>query len=138
MVRQISTQTEGLAVERTFWEKITILHAIHHNGKLRDGMSRHYYDVTMLDQTGITKVALIRPDLLEQVVRNKSLMFADKSASYETAALGTLHLSPADEIREQLEQDYGAMSDMFMTAPPAFDVLIEGLAAIEATINGAP
>jgi predicted nucleotidyltransferase component of viral defense system len=131
------TEVPTLAVERTFWEKITILHAIHHNGKLRDGMSRHYYDVLMLDQAGVTKEALARPELLQQVVHNKNLMFADKSASYETAALGTLRLVATDAVRARLEQDYGAMADMFMTAPPAFDALIEGLAAIEATINGA-
>jgi hypothetical protein len=42
----------------------------------------------MLDGASIT--APSQPDLLAQVVHNKSLMFADKSASYETAVLGTL------------------------------------------------
>ena len=37
-----------LAVERTFWEKATILHALHHGSKMRDRMSRHYYDTYML------------------------------------------------------------------------------------------
>lgn len=130
------TEVPTLAVARTFWEKVTILHAIHHNGKLRDGMSRHYYDVLMLDQAGVTAEALARIELLEQVVHNKSLMFADKSAAYETALLGTLRLSPDGATREKLERDYGAMADMFMTAPPKFDALMKGLAAIEATING--
>ncbi|MBB5684012.1 nucleotidyl transferase AbiEii/AbiGii toxin family protein [Sphingobium boeckii] len=130
-VAEVST----LAVERTFWEKITILHAIHHNGKLRDGMSRHYYDVLMLDQAGITNQALARPELLVQVVHNKSLMFADKTASYETAIQGSLRLIVTAAIRDQLEQDYGAMREMFMTAPPAFEGLLDGLTAIEATIN---
>jgi len=80
---------------RTFWEKATILHALHHNEKLREGMSRHYYDTLMLARGGIAGKALTEPDLLEQVVRNKSLMFADKSASYETATLGTLRLIPS-------------------------------------------
>lgn len=130
------TEVPTLAVARTFWEKVTILHAIHHNGKLREGMSRHYYDVLMLNQAGVTAEALARIELLEQVVHNKSLMFADKSAAYETAVLGTLRLSPDGATREKLERDYGAMADMFMTAPPPFDALMKGLAAIEATING--
>lgn len=33
-----------LAVERTFWEKATILHALYHGSKMRDRTSRHYYD----------------------------------------------------------------------------------------------
>ena len=130
-----STEVPTLAVARTFWEKVTILHAIHHNGKLREGMSRHYYDVLMLDQAGVTAEALARIELLEQVVHNKSLMFADKSASYETAVVGTLRLSPDGANRERLERDYSAMADMFMAAPPEFDALMEGLASIERTIN---
>ncbi|GGZ12603.1 nucleotidyl transferase AbiEii/AbiGii toxin family protein [Novosphingobium colocasiae] len=129
------TDVPTLAVERTFWEKVTILHALHHNAKLRDGLSRHYYDVLMLDGAGVTTEALARPDLLEQVVHNKSLMFADKSASYETAVLGSLRLSPTEGMVDRLAQDYAAMGEMFMTAPPSFDALIEGLARIEQTIN---
>ena len=130
-----ATEVPTLAVARTFWEKVTILHAIHHNGKLREGMSRHYYDVLMLDQAGVTAEALARIELLEQVVHNKSLMFADKSASYETAVVGTLRLSPDGANREKLERDYGAMAEMFMAAPPKFEALMEGLVVIERTIN---
>jgi hypothetical protein len=113
------TLVDTLSVERTFWEKATILHALHHNGKLRDGLSRHYYDLLMLDQ----------------VVRNKSLMFADASASYATAVLATLRLSPSDAIRDALARDYAAMADMFMEDPPAFKELLAGLDALEKRIN---
>ena len=130
-----ATDVPTLAVERTFWEKATILHALHHNGKLRDGLSRHYYDVLMLDGAGVTGRALAAPDLLAQVVHNKSLMFADKSASYETAVLGSLRLSPTEGMMERLAQDYTAMGEMFMAPPPSFDALIEGLARIEQAIN---
>jgi hypothetical protein len=78
-----------------------------------------------------------QPDLLAQVVHNKSLMFADKSASYETAVLGTLKLLPQDEMMERLAQDYDAMQDMFMASPPAFSALIDGIALIERAINAA-
>jgi len=125
-----------LAVVRTFWEKATILHALHHNGKLREGMSRHYYDTLMLAGNGVDNKALAQPGLLEAVVRNKSLMFADKSASYETAALGTLRLVPSGETADRLKQDYAAMSAMFMAAPPSFDDLVSGIMALETKING--
>lgn len=125
-----------LAVIRTFWEKATILHALHHNGKLRDGMSRHYYDTLMLAENGVDDEALARLDLLEQVVRNKSLMFADKSASYETAAFGSLRLVPSDETTAKLKQDYTAMAEMFMVDPPTFDDLLAGIVALEAKLNG--
>ena len=130
-----STSVETLSVERTFWEKATILHALHHNGKMRDGLSRHYYDMLMLDRAGITAPALADPELLEQVVRNKSVMFADASASYATAILGTLRLTPSDWIRQALASDYAAMADMFMVEPPSLTELLEGLAGLEARIN---
>lgn len=62
----------------------------------------------MLDRAGIGVAALAEPELLDQVVRNKSLMFADASASYASAALPTLRLSPSDAIRDALARDYAA------------------------------
>ena len=124
-----------LGVERTFWEKASILHAIHHNDKLRTGVSRHYYDVLMLDRAGIAQAALARLELLDRVVANKSVMFADRSASYETAVLGSLRLLPSGEGHKLLERDYADMSEMFMEALPSLDELIEGLHALEAALN---
>ena len=124
-----------LAATRTFWEKVTILHMLHHSGKLRDGMSRHYYDTFMLAHAGIDGEALAQPNLLAEVVHNKSLMFADKSASYETALIGSLRLSPSDVIADDLKRDYAAMAVMFMREPPAFEDLIKGIAILERRLN---
>ncbi|MDB5579054.1 MAG: nucleotidyl transferase AbiEii/AbiGii toxin family protein [Bradyrhizobium sp.] len=131
------TLVETLSVERTFWEKATILHALHHGGKMRDGLSRHYYDMLMLDRAGITASALAEPTLLQQVVRNKAVMFADASASYATAVPGTLRLTPPEQIQQALASDYAAMADMFMVAPPALAELLKELADLEARINAA-
>lgn len=131
------TAVPTLALERTYWEKATILHALHHSGKLRPGLSRHFYDVFMLDAAGITERALAERVLLEQVVRNKSLLFADARASYGTAQLTTLRLSVTDAMREELAADYAAMAEMFMDEPPAFDELVSRLADIERRINAA-
>lgn len=131
------TIVETLSVERTFWEKATILHALHHSGKLRAGLSRHYYDVWMLDRAGISERALAQPDLLEQVVQNKSLMFADAKASYETAMLLTLRLVPTKDFVGALEADYAAMEDMFMTSPPTFAELMSGLERLQAKLKEA-
>ena len=122
-----------LAAERTFWEKVTILHALHHNGKLRDGMSRHYYDTLMLVNGGIADQLDV--ELLAQVVHNKSLMFPDPKASYDTAVLGSLKLIPSDDIVVKLQSDYAAMAEMFMETPPSFAELISGLEALESRLN---
>lgn len=129
------TPVETLRVERTYWEKATILHALHHNGKFRAGLSRHYYDLLMLDRAGVTKEALTQSHLLKRVVANKKLMFADKSASYETAILPTLQLVPTDAFRGAVETDYAAMADMFMAPQPSFEQLMEELKALEAGLQ---
>lgn len=131
-----NTLVETLSVTRTFWEKATILHALYHNGKLREGMSRHYYDLLMLDRARVSAAAIAEPELLDQVVRNKCIMFADASASYATAGLATLRLSPSRGIRDVLARDYAAMADMFMEEPPAFQELLAGLMDLEKRING--
>jgi hypothetical protein len=131
------TLVDTLSVNRTYWEKATILHALHHNGKLRDGLSRHYYDLLQLDHAGVTAGALADAGLLARVVENKRLMFADASASYGTAVLATLRLVPTGALRDKLAVDYKAMSDMFMAQPPSFDALVAGLEALQQQINAA-
>ena len=124
-----------LSAERSFWEKATILHALYHGAKMRDRMSRHYYDTYRMDQKGITAKAIGDIDLLEQVVRNKSLFFRDAKASYETAKIGSLRFVPKGALLQTLKKDYASMSEMFMGEYPAFDTIIDGLAALETRIN---
>ena len=124
-----------LSVERTFWEKVTILHALHHGSKLRPEMSRHYYDTAMLASKGIDDTALAQPDLLAKVVLNKSQMFKDNRASYDTAVFGSLRLIPAEDLTARLRTDYEAMAEMFMVKPPSFDEMIASIAALEAKLN---
>ena len=130
-----SVSVSTLSVERTFWEKVTILHALHHGTKLLPEMSRHYYDTMMLAAKGIDDAAKQKPDLLAKVVLNKSLMFADNKASYGTATLGALRLAPNDELRARLADDYAAMSEMFMMPPPSFDDLMAAISGLEAKLN---
>lgn len=124
-----------LAAERTFWEKATILHALHHGSKLRDRMSRHYYDTFVMAEKGIADVALKQPELLQQVVHNKSLMFRDSKASYETATMTELKLIPTDDMLPALKKDYAAMQEMFMGDVPDFDTVMRRLARLEEQIQ---
>jgi len=129
------TLVPTLSVLRTYWEKATLLHALHHKGVLRDGLSRHYYDLVMLDRAGVTADALSHAELLAAVVRNKSLMFSDKAASYDTALIGQLRLFPTG-MTEALASDYNAMADMFMAAPPSLPDLLEAIDGLEKRLNG--
>lgn len=67
-----------LLAKRTFWEKITLLHAEHYRPKekgLPRRLFRHYYDIVMLDQNNLTQEALQDIQLLTDVVRNKAIYF---------------------------------------------------------------
>jgi len=128
-------QVHVLTAERTFWEKVTILHALHHGSKMRERMSRHYYDTYVLAQKGIAKAALQDAALLEKVVRNKIFMFGDSKASYETAVIGTLRLIPNNDMKAELKRDYIAMNDMFIGDVPSFETIMEVLSALEEHIN---
>ena len=124
-----------LDTERTFWEKATILHAIHHGSKLRDRMSRHYYDTYILAIKAVADLAIKNVPLLEQVVLNKSIFFKDNKASYETAKIGSLKLLPPDSLLDGLRKDYDAMHEMFIGEVPEFEVIIATLTELENKIN---
>jgi hypothetical protein len=103
---------------------------------MRDRMSRHYYDTYILAQKGIADKAMPNVALLEQVVRNKNLMFSDNKASYDTAVIGSLRLMPKEEMLSELKLDYAAMEQMFLKqAPPDFEVMMQAIADLEKRIN---
>jgi predicted nucleotidyltransferase component of viral defense system len=93
------TEVNVLNVERTFWEKATILHAYHHGGlkKIRPYQSRHYYDLYQLAKSQHCGTALKSIDLLEAVATHKSTFFRQGWAQYESARIGSLKLLPKDE-----------------------------------------
>ena len=70
----------GIAPERTYWEKLLILHGVYcgYRDKQRrpadrDRISRHYYDAAMITPTESGRSALSNSDLLEDV-RNHNLI----------------------------------------------------------------
>jgi hypothetical protein len=129
-----------MSVERTFWEKATLAHAEYHRPAekpLPDRLSRHYADIHQLIQSGIAKEAIAQLSLLERVVQHKSLFFRSAWASYETARPGTLRIVPPPHRLAGLRDDYRKMQEMFFSAPPAFDVVLETLRGWESNFNAA-
>lgn len=127
-----------LLAKRTYWEKITLLHAEYHRHpekKLQHRIFRHYYDIVMLDQRNLTQEAMQDIKLLEDVVKNKSIYFPAKWANYDEAAIGTLHLYPNDVFIDQLKQDHSKMVDMFFGDAPDFNEIMENIKRIEKIVN---
>ncbi len=128
----------ALEIERTFWEKATILHAEHHrpSPRQRDRFSRHYSDFAALWRNPICQKALENDDLLKRVVAHKSRFFRTSWANYETAKRGSFRLLPGPEAIENLKKDYKAMEQMFFRTPPPFKEVLDTLREAESTLNG--
>jgi hypothetical protein len=128
----------ALGLDRTFWEKATILHAEHHRptGKATpDRFSRHYADVAALARHPATDRAITDLETCERVVGWKRLFFGSAWASYDTARPGSFRLLPSDERLPSLRREFAAMRDMYLTEPPSFDEVLETLSDLERRLN---
>ncbi len=127
-----------LGIERTFWEKATILHAEAHRPAEKavpDRFSRHYSDLAALASHPTGVAALERTDLRERVVAHKQVFFAAAWASYETAGPGSFKLIPAPDRLTALAADYRSMQDMFFRPPSTWPEIVSTLTALEVRIN---
>jgi hypothetical protein len=130
-----------LELERTFWEKATILHAEHHRDPakpIRDRFSRHYSDMAALARHAVLERALARAELRQRVADWKNRFFAATWAHYDLAKPGTFRIVPPDFRLPELDRDYRAMRPMFLTEPPSFASIIEALRGLENRINQKP
>ena len=128
----------ALELERTFWEKATILHAEYHRDPakpIRDRFSRHYSDMSALAQHEVAQRALARDDLRQRVANWKSRFFPSTRARYDLAKPGTFRLVPPEFRLAELKKDYQAMKDMFLITPPPFESVIKTVSDLEHKIN---
>lgn len=133
-----SCRVVAIKAERTFWEKVTILHAEHHRPHEKPTplrYSRHYYDVAMMAATPIKSDALGDASLLDRVVRHKQRFYPAAWARYDLARRGTMRLVPSDRRVADLASDYRSMHAMFFGARLEFDEVIQRIAMLEAEIN---
>jgi hypothetical protein len=131
--------------ERTFWEKATAIHVFCVQARLRgDRFSRHWHDVSRLDQTGIGAAAIKDRALAAAVARHKSMFFGEKAADgtwvdYGVAKSGQLQLVPSGDARGALAEDYRRMVEdgLLAATPEPFDTLMDRCADIARRANAA-
>ncbi len=131
-------EVTALEIERTFWEKATILHAEYHrplDKPMRDRFSRHYADTAALANHSEAIKAIDHHDLRDRVVSWKNLFFRDSSANYTQAKPGTFRLVPRAERLPELRGDYLLMRDMYLYEPVNFDDILRILTNLEQRIN---
>jgi Nucleotidyl transferase AbiEii toxin, Type IV TA system len=128
----------ALEVERSLWEKATILHTEYHRpaGKpMPERFSRHYADTAALAKHPVASWALDQDELRHRVVQWKSQFFGSSWANYDQAKPGTFRLVPPPERLPALRRDYQAMRDMYLSDPVTFDDVLVTLAGMERRIN---
>jgi len=137
-LNQMDAEIKVLNIERTFWEKATILHKYAHypdNKTVPERQSRHFFDFyCLLNSEGKAK-ALANIDLLEMVAAHKNVYFKSAWANYLTAKQGSLKLIPEEKVMKAMEADYKAMSEMFAGKVPSWDNIIELINKFEKDFN---
>lgn len=128
--------------ERTFWDKIMILHGLRQwyekRGVLRHGgqrVSRHYYDIYRLAQAQDIAAWQADKELAENCAIHARLFFGSPDLGLETATAGSFTLSPRKEMREALARDYAAMSGMILGQIPSLEAILAEVASLECTLN---
>ncbi len=124
-----------LVPDRTFWEKVTALHAESYRKKPRRFFSRHYSDVAAMLQTRVGKLASRDLAMLEDVRAFKDVYYPAAWARYDLAKPGTLAVVPSPDMLRDLAKDYRSMRQMFLIDPPPFDRVIEQLRIFESEVN---
>jgi hypothetical protein len=133
-----------MLAERTFWEKATAMHVYCRQRRRRgERLSRHWYDLARLDDSGFSDKALADHSLGISVARHKSMFYREKDAAgnwvdYIASVSGGLQLVPEGPARQSLADDYDKMvSDgILLDDEEPFDDLMERCAEIQNKANG--
>ena len=135
---QPSTQILTVLPERTFWEKVTILHREAFRGEssiLPSRYSRHYYDLYCMAKTPVKERALADNDLLARVVAFKDKFYRCPWARYDLARRGTMRLMPPEYNISKFRDDYEHMQNMIFGEKPKFDTILSEIQKLENEIN---
>lgn len=130
--------------ERTFWDKVMILHGLRQwhdrRGKLRHGgqrVSRHYYDVHQLMQTQLAEVWQNDHALAIDCAHHARLFFGSTDLGLDIATPGTFTLTPGAAMRDALARDYEAMAGMVFGEIPRLDDVLSTAERFEQLVNRA-
>lgn len=139
-VRNVTT----VQPERTFWDKVIILHGLRQwydrrNELRHEGqrVSRHYYDIHRLAQAGGAQAWQADHGLASDCATHARLFFGSPDLGLDTAAAGTFTLTPDGAMHEALGRDYAAMSGMIFGDIPPLDTVLASVAALQEAINAA-
>jgi hypothetical protein len=129
----------AVAPERTFWEKVALLH----EETYREGsatpkarLARHYYDLWCLITRGVAGRAGRDTELFDRVAAHRAVFFRRSRDAQASFTPGSLRLLPADDRRALWRRDYDAMRDsMFFGGTPEFAEILAVVSRFEEDFN---
>lgn len=127
-----------LDCQRTFWEKVTLLHAENHRpdpSKLKPRMSRHWSDIAVMSVSDRFVNENLSLALVRTVIRFKQIYFAANWAKYENAVPGTIRIVPNQQLWKVLRDDYVQMKQMLPVDALTFDQTLGNLDTLEKRLN---
>jgi hypothetical protein len=129
--------------ERTFWDKVIILHGLRQwhdrRGELRHGgqrVSRHYYDVHQLMQASGSPEWQADQALAIDCAHHARLFFGSVDLGLDTAQPGSFTLTPSAAMHDALSKDYEAMTGMVFGEVPRLDAVLVSIERFEEIVNG--
>lgn len=130
--------------ERTFWDKVIILHGLRqwydrrkelrHEGQR---VSRHYYDIHRLMQAKDASGWQVDQELAADCATHAQLFFGSPDLGLDSAAAGTFTLIPDVAMHDALGRDYAAMSGMIFGDIPPLDTVLASVSSLQEALNTA-
>ena len=129
-----------LSAEKTFWEKMTLIHYECHRDKIKmnaNRISRHWYDIAKLYKDPIGQSAIKKIELLHSVIQIKKAFYHASYANYDACLNGGFKLIPSEAGLRQLKVDFNKMIDnqMFYNEEIQFVEVINQIRELEEIIN---
>lgn len=129
----------AVAPERTFWEKVALLH----EETYREGsatpkarLARHYYDLWCLITRGVAGPAARNRELFDRVAAHRAVFFRRSRDAQASFKPGSLRLVPTEDRRALWRRDYDAMRDsMFFGETPEFAEILTAVGRFEEDFN---
>jgi len=128
--------------ERTFWDKVVILHGLRRwhdrRGALRQQghrVSRHYYDIYQLIQSAVGQGTAADHALALDCARHARMFFNSTDLDLLNARPGTFAITPTPLMVNALKRDYQAMRGMIFGEVPEFADVLNAVEKLEHELN---
>ncbi len=129
--------------ERTFLEKVFLLHEEFQRPKEKrrvERLSRHFYDIVKLTQSGFMDKALENPDLYQTIVTHRQKFNKVGGVDYNLHSPQEINPIPPEDVIDAWRLDYNTMVEqmIYEKNPSSFDEIIAVITKIKTKINALP